>query len=193
MEFGIFLTKLLSIATVLGNVLVGLLFLAFLFARPLYRRVMRMFAAYGVLLAALMASGATVGSLIYSEVVGFPACILCWIQRGFMYPLMLVLLFGAWKPRHRIVPIALGLSIAGGAVALYNWVKDMMNVYLGYSAPCPAVSGLPSCDRIYVLEYGYVTIAMFALNIFVLVGILMYAVMQKEKFSTTKVGEAGLE
>ena len=34
----------------------------------------------------LLSLAAVVGSLSFSEIVGFPPCELCWIQRIFMYP-----------------------------------------------------------------------------------------------------------
>lgn len=37
---------------------------------------------------------ATLGSLYFSEVQQYPPCELCWVQRIFMYPLVLILLVG---------------------------------------------------------------------------------------------------
>lgn len=183
MQFADLFTALLAISTVLGNVLTLLILFAFLFARGVFLRVMKLLSVHGVAVATLLSAGASIGSLVYSEVVGFPACILCWIQRAFMYPQMFILGLAWWRPTARAVPLAFVLSLFGGAVALYNWIKDMLSVYAGYTAPCPAVSGLPSCDAIYILEYGYVTIAMLALNVFILLGITLYAVMRKEYFA----------
>ena len=45
--------------------------------------------------APLVAGGATLGSLYYSEVVGYVPCTLCWGQRIFMYSLAVVLTVGA--------------------------------------------------------------------------------------------------
>ena len=39
----------------------------------------------------------SIGSLIYSEVVGFIPCKFCWYQRYFMYPIALILLIGLFK------------------------------------------------------------------------------------------------
>src|SRR5690625_5914843 len=40
---------------------------------------------------------ATVGSLFYSEVMGYVPCDLCWIQRIFMYPLVIIYGIAALK------------------------------------------------------------------------------------------------
>ncbi len=130
----------------------------------------------------LFLSGAsTIGSLIYSEVVGFPACILCWIQRIFMYPQMFVFGLAVWRRERSIAPYMLTLSLIGAAVALYQWVKDMFLVYSHTTLPCIEVAGLPSCDKIYVLELGYITIPMIALNAFILLSIVMWGSMRYAK------------
>lgn len=154
------------------------LVLLYFLARPLFERIMKYLSDYALLLGLFLSASSTIGSIVYSEVVGFPACILCWIQRIFMYPMMF--LFGlAWFRRDKnIIPYALLLTILGGAVALYQWVKDMLSLYSTVNIPCPAVSLLPSCDKIYVLEYGYITIPMIALNAFILITIIMYAALR---------------
>jgi len=56
-------------------------------------------------LAAILLSLATVGSLWLSEVAGFNPCLLCWYQRGFVYPAALLvssLVLFAPKVLHRI-------------------------------------------------------------------------------------------
>jgi disulfide bond formation protein DsbB len=34
---------------------------------------------------------ATLGSLYFSEIRGYTPCTLCWVQRGFMYPLVIII------------------------------------------------------------------------------------------------------
>ncbi len=182
MEFSDLFTRLLSIATVLGNLLTLILLVVFFVARPLFRRTMFLLGEYGIAASAFLATGATLGSLVYSEVVGFVPCILCWIQRAFIYPQMLFLLVATRFATRYLALTSFIFSILGGAVALYNWAKDMLALYTNISLACPVVPGIPSCDRIYVLEYGYVTIAMFSLNICILLGITLYAYLHKEDF-----------
>ena len=129
------------------------------------------------------ALGATVGSYVYGAVTGYPACILCWMQRIFMYPLPFILLMAYIRKDRQVLPYVLMLTLIGGAVSLYNWVKDMLALYTHLSLACPVVPGLPSCDHIYVDEYGYITIAMFALNAFLLIGVTVFAGM---KYNTTR-------
>jgi disulfide bond formation protein DsbB len=179
-DLGFLLTKVLAFATLIGNLAsIGLL-IFFVIRRSIYERIMDWLASWAMQIGFLISFGATLGSIIYSDVVGFPACILCWIQRIFIYPQMF--LFGlAWYRKDGVIiaPYMLLLSLIGGAVALYNWAKNMLLQYADINVACPVVPGLPSCDKLYVLELGYITIAMMALNTFIWLAIVMYALMQK--------------
>ncbi len=181
MEFAALFTNILSAVTLLGNASTLLLLLAFVIARPTYEKLMSAFSRAALLLGFFFASASTIGSILYSEIVGFPACILCWIQRLFMYPQAFLFGLALVRRDRGIFPYAMLLTLLGAAVALYQWVKDMLALYSNVSIPCPAVSALPSCDKIYVLEYGYITIPMIALNAFILIAIVMYAGMRQAR------------
>lgn len=173
-------TRILAILTVLGNLSVLMLMLLWLFSRPLFLRIIDLIGEYALSLGLFISAASTIGSIIYSEVVGFPACILCWIQRVFMYPQMFLFGLALWRKERTIAPYLFLLSIIGGAVALYQWVKDMFLWYGHTTLPCPAITGLPSCDRLYVQEFGYITIPMIALNAFILLAIITWASMRKK-------------
>ena len=138
-------------------------------------------AKWGLELGFAISFASTVGSLIYSEVAGFAACILCWIQRIFMYPLPFLFGLALWKKDKGVAPYALLLALVGGAVALYQWVKDMLALYGNVSLACPEVAGLPSCAKIYVLEYGYITIPMIALNAFIWLALITFAALRRAR------------
>lgn len=179
MDTGFLFTKALAIFTLLGNAFTLALLLAFFIARPMYEAIMRFMGRHALTLGFLLTTSSTLGSIAYSEIVGFPACILCWIQRIFMYPMMFLFGLALFRKEKYIMPYAMLLSLLGGGVALYQWGKDMFALYGGLTLPCPAVSALPSCDKIYVLEYGYITIPMIALNAFILIVIVLYAGLRK--------------
>lgn len=181
MEFGTLFTYALTLLTLFGNAFVVLLLLLRFLARPIFEGIMQWMSDHAITLGLFLSATSTIGSIVYSEVVGFPACILCWIQRIFMYPMMFLFGMAVFRKERSIIPYALLLTIIGGAVALYQWIKDMLALYSSAILPCPAVSLLPSCDKIYVIEYGYITIPMIALNAFVLIAIIMYAALRAQK------------
>lgn len=107
--------------------------------------------------------GAVVGSLAYSEIVGFPPCDLCWWQRIFMYPIPLVAAIAWFKKDNNAVDYMLPLSIIGGIIAFYqSLVQWGFNVAV---TNCTIDGG--ECGRLYVYEFGYITIPFMALSIFV--------------------------
>lgn len=119
----------------------------------------------GMALAWLIAAFATGFSLFYSDIAGFAPCALCWYQRIFMYP-QVVLLGMAWlKKDFRIADYGLPLSTIGALVALYhNYIS-----YGGRSLFSCAASALgASCTQRFVFEMGYITIPLISLTAFLL-------------------------
>ena len=73
-----------------------------------------------LLLIAIVAVGATLGSLYFSEVAGYIPCELCWYQRIGMYPLAIVGPLGAVRHDRASLHYTLAISIVGLAIALYH-------------------------------------------------------------------------
>lgn len=105
---------------------------------------------------------ALAGSLIYSNIVGFPPCDLCWVQRIFIYPQVAIAFVSAWRKEKLAVYYALPLSVLGTIVALYHSYVLWGG---GSILPCTAAGG--ACSKVYVMEYGYVTIPVMALTTFI--------------------------
>ena len=103
------------------------------------------------------------GSLFYSIVAGYPPCVLCWWQRVFLFPQVILLGLAVWKKNSRILPYAFSLSIVGGAIALYQ-------TYIQYGGSdffsCDSAPGAISCTARYVYELGFVTIPLMSLAAF---------------------------
>ncbi len=129
----------------------------------------------------LLALSGLLGSLIYSEVVGFEPCILCWVQRLFLYPQVVLLGLGFWWKDKSILPYAYGLSVLGGIVAFYHSFTNLG----GHSfTPCTSDGG--ACAKQYVLEFGYITIPVMALTIFALMIVTFIAEKKKSKIFSIK-------
>lgn len=63
---------------------------------------------------------ATLGSLYFSEIREFRPCILCWYQRIFMYPLVLLLGIAAFRSDAGIKTYVLPLAILGLSTAMFQ-------------------------------------------------------------------------
>lgn len=128
------------------------------------------FRANGIWLAGVVALTATVGSLLYSEMVGFEPCRLCWWQRYFMYPLAVLLLGAAWRKAGgwaRILGFYAALIGAGISVQHY-WLQrhpELEGGSCSIDVPCSAA---------YIWRLGFISIPYLAFSAFALIGVLLW-------------------
>nr|WP_302084059.1 disulfide bond formation protein B [Salinibaculum sp. KK48] len=78
---------------------------------------------------------ATLGSLSYSNVLGFFPCELCWFQRIFMYPLVPLLGYAAYMRSRELAPLILAYTLPGAAIAAYH-----SYIQLAPSASCGSLA-----------------------------------------------------
>ena len=129
---------------------------------------------HAISLAFTAAHLATLGSLTYSEILGYEPCKLCWFQRIFMYPQVLILGFALWgkhKGSRALLDTSLALSIIGAAVALYHYLMQLGIVSEG---SCAAVGYSVSCAERFVMQFGYITIPFMALSAFLFIAFLIF-------------------
>jgi disulfide bond formation protein DsbB len=127
---------------------------------------------YGVLGIALLA---TFGSLYFSEVADFPPCTLCWYQRIFMYPIVLIALTGLIEKDDTWTRYALPLVIPGALIAVFHNLL-YYNIILEAAAPC--VAGI-SCTTKYIEWFGFVTIPLLSLAAFI--GVMALTILAKRQ------------
>ncbi len=129
-----------------------------------------------LLLAAwLLVTTATLGSLFFSVVMELPACSLCWYQRVFMFPLVVVLLMGLFPFDPKVVRYALPLSAVGTVVALYQ-VLLQAGVISESAAPC---SQGVSCADVDLLVFGFASIPILSLFAFGAVTALLITILRR--------------
>jgi disulfide bond formation protein DsbB len=124
---------------------------------------------YGGTVALLPAVAAMLGSLYYSEIVGFIPCTLCWYQRILMYPLTLIILVGLIKQDEYLPSYVLPFSMIGMSVSTYHYLMQW-GVFAN-----PASCSIVSCAARYVNYWGFITIPFMALTAFLLINIVMWA------------------
>jgi disulfide bond formation protein DsbB len=116
------------------------------------------------------ASLATLGSLFLDKALGMDPCSLCWYQRIFMYPLVLILLTGLLLLDRRIAWYGLPLAFFGWMTAFYHL---LMYVGIVPESLQPCGSG-PSCVQDDLGLFGFVNIPMLSLLAFsVVIGLLL--------------------
>jgi hypothetical protein len=123
------------------------------------------------LLAWIVATVATLGSLYYSEIANFVPCRLCWYQRICMYPLAVILLVGLLLRERRVRWYAAPFVVVGVPLSLYHWLVERVDFF----AKSSACSAEAPCTVPWFEELGYVTLAFMALSAFLLIGTLLLA------------------
>jgi len=68
----------------------------------------------------VLATIATFGSLFLSDVMMFPPCTLCWYQRIFIYPLVIILLLGLLNNDKNVLNYASPFVGFGWLFAVYH-------------------------------------------------------------------------
>jgi len=132
-------------------------------------------------LAFLLLLAAVSGSLFYSYVLGYEPCILCWYQRIFIYSQLFLFGTALWiqrrdsqeadSPRKTVFVYSLVLSVIGGLIAVYQ----ILLPYLEKAGLGGCASTTVSCTKLYVYEFGYLTIPVMSLSVFVILILLRFA------------------
>lgn len=117
---------------------------------------------------AVVSCVAIIGSLIYQLVYLTPVCELCWWQRIFLYPTVVIAAVALWyKTRETHVTIAI-LSAFGLWYALYHYYYHFQRFVLGNTLTLPCSYGglMPACTDSPILVFGFATIPFLGIMVF---------------------------
>ncbi len=154
---------LLGTLTVLSQAFIALIVIFALVPGSRGTGIFRFFSRNGLKFAFYVALVATAGSLFYSLYAGFKPCDLCWYQRIFMYPQVLLLGIAFLRDDIGIIDYVFSLSISGFIISMYHNI-----IY--YNKAATAVCSLGgSCTTQYFAAFNYVTIPMMSFTAFSLI------------------------
>jgi len=119
----------------------------------------------------LVATLATLGALFFSEVMELPPCVLCWYQRIFMFPLVLLLPIGLFPYDPRVVRYALPLVAIGWGISVFQ-VLLVAGVIPEAIRPC--TQGVP-CSEVQIEWLGFVNIPLLSFLAFSTMAALLVA------------------
>lgn len=125
----------------------------------------------------LVVTAATLGALFMSEVMEVPTCVLCWWQRIFMFPLVLVLPMGLFPYDPRVVRFAAPLAAGGWLVALWHTLL-LAGIVPERAAPCR--QGVP-CSEPQLAWLGFIDIPHLSLAAFTVLIALLLAAHHRSK------------
>jgi disulfide bond formation protein DsbB len=143
--------------------------LALIFRNSWGKKVVHLAGQYSLHLGLLVAIIAVLGSLFYSNGVGFEPCYLCWWQRVALYPLLVLFTSALFVKDRGVFRYILSLSLIGMILSLYHSYVQWGGSPL---IPCDATA---SCTKLYVYAFNYVTIPTMSLTISVAMVLLYFA------------------
>ncbi len=119
----------------------------------------------------LVATTSTLGALFFSEVMELPPCTLCWYQRIFMFPLVLMLPAGLFPFDPRVVRYALPVVAVGWCISVFQ-VLLVAGAIPESIRPC--TQGVP-CSEVQIEWLGFVNIPLLSFIAFSTMAALLIA------------------
>ena len=107
---------------------------------------------------------ASLGSLIYSNIIGFAPCELCCGQRILLYPQVIISGIALIKRDKSIIEYIFPMSVVGAIIALYQSFVQWGFIESSF-LKCASIGG--ECAKVYVNQFGYITIPFMSFSIFV--------------------------
>ncbi len=116
-----------------------------------------------LVLSFLISLFASVFPLVYSEIIHFLPCYLCWWQRVFMFPTLFLFGTAFWDKDRKVIRYVASLLSLGFLISLYQ----NFFYYFGETSSLPCDASGVSCYQHLVSEFGgYISIPMLALTAF---------------------------
>jgi disulfide bond formation protein DsbB len=119
----------------------------------------------------LIATISMLGALFFGEVMQLPTCSLCWYQRIFMFPLVLILPAGLFPFDRKVVRYALPLALVGWLIAVF---QTMLVAGVIPESIKPCAQGVP-CSETVIEWFGFVTIPLLSVIAFSIINALLIA------------------
>ena len=136
--------------------------------------------ASGLWIICMITTGAMVGSLYFSEKVGFAPCKLCWYQRIAMFSIAIISFAAALRNDKNIARYTIVLAPLGLIVSTYHylleWFPTLETNVCSLDVPCTAV---------WFRELGFVTLCFMAGCAFITVIAVSLAIIREQKIDST--------
>lgn len=137
----------------------------------------------------LVTTGGVFSTLLYSEVLGFIPCSLCWLQRVALYSQALMSI-AAWRLEDRAAfPVyGLVLSVFGVLVAIYQYVYQALpQEFLQSGIVSCLADGSADCSKKVMEVFGFITFP-FLSGVLFLFLIILFLHMRRAEWSVVRAG-----
>jgi len=168
----------LTVASQIGIILFLILLVSGIRSNKKFEKHFGFLKKKSLLIAFIVALTATLGSLFFSGIANYQPCELCWFQRIFMYPQVLVLGIALWKKDWSVSKYVIPMSVIGVLIAGYQYIRSTI-AKAASAGTCSAIG--PSCFVDYFKNLGYVTIPLMAFTAFVIIILMAFYWSKKDK------------
>jgi len=165
-----FISYTLPYLVLFSHLLLVLLILALIFRNSWGREIINFVGSHAIALSFFTALASLSGSLFYSNVVGFVPCELCWWQRIFLYPQVILFLTALKYKDGGVFKYAWRLSALALVVSIYQ-----IYIQLGGPSSLPCAAAGSACAKIFVNAFGYITIPVMSLTVCVYLIVFAFA------------------
>lgn len=175
-----FLNHYLSLATIIGGMAV-FIFAIFVFYKIIKNKndkFLNFVAKNALLIGFITALGGTFLTLFYSEYLQYKPCDLCWFQRIFLYPQIILFGLALWKKDFSIFVYTFMLSLFGLVIAVYH---HMLQIGYDIYKPCSEAPFAVDCAKPSFIEFNFVTFPFMAVVLFAFLTILSIVAMRYSK------------
>ena len=177
-------SALLAVATLLGGV-TTLVAVTAEGKAPWAASWLRSIRSSGLWVMCAVTTGAMVGSLYFSEHVGYAPCKLCWYQRIAMYSLAIITFVAALRKDKSIARYSIVLASAGLVVSTYHylleWFPQLESNVCSLDVPC---------TTIWFRELGFVTLCFMAGSAFIsVIAISLVFIRDSHRTTTSQQGD----
>jgi disulfide bond formation protein DsbB len=116
-----------------------------------------------LILSFLISFFSSIFPLVYSEIIHFLPCVLCWWQRIFMFPVFFLFGTALWDKDRKVIRYTAPLLSLGFLISVYQ----NFFYYFGENSNLPCDASGISCYQHLVSEFGgYISLPMLALTAF---------------------------
>ncbi|MFW6231046.1 MAG: disulfide bond formation protein B [Nanoarchaeota archaeon] len=168
--------RMLATLTLAGQVFIVILIGMLFVKRKDESALLRYVKERALLFAFIITVVATAGSLFWSEVVGYTPCKLCWFQRVFIYPQVVLLGVALLRKEKKITRYIIPISVIAGLIAAYHY---LMQIGAAPATSCSVVGFSVDCSETFAMHYGYITNPLMALTAAVLIILFMLFLSRK--------------
>lgn len=128
-----------------------------------------------IILIFLITAGASFGSLFLSDIMGYLPCKLCWYQRIFIYPQVIISGVALFANDMNVRKYLLPLSLVGTSIAIYHILLQ------AFPGILQCGDEAVNCSTNQLVGFGYVTIPVMSLTAFVILILIKLATYLNEK------------